>query len=275
MRVAIALALLAVPSAASAGRDNGRDVPRTTLARLADPDNLTTDRPGETESPYTVDAGRFQIEMNVATYLRDRSADILVETAAVAPINLKLGLDRATDLQVIIEPYLSRTTTDRRLGTRETAEGFGDVTVRVKRNLWGDDGGPTAFALMPFVTLPTATEGLGAGKVEFGLIAPLAVALSDRIDLGLMTELDVIGQDDGSGYRASLVDSATLGFALTERLGMYAEVFTERGHDWVVTGDIGVIYALSDHVQLDAGANIGVTRAADDLAVFVGVSRRF
>ena len=244
-------------------------------ARPTDRRELSTDRPDKTESPYTVDGGRFQIEMDVATYTRDREGGIRTETVGVAPINVKYGLDRATDLQLIVQPYLRRTVADRRLGARETVDGVGDTTVRVKRNLWGDDGGRTAFALMPFVTLPTATDGLGAGKVEFGLIAPLAIALSDRIGLGLMTELDVVGQGDGTGHRASFVNSATIGVALTDRLGMYTELFTERGDDWVVTGDLGFTYALSDYVQLDAGANLGVTHAADDLAMFVGVSRRF
>lgn len=243
-------------------------------ARPTDRRELSTDRPDKTESPYTVDAGRFQIELDVLTYTRDRSAGVRTETLSVAPVNLKLGLDRATDLQLIVEPQLRRTITDRRTGARETVDGFGDVTVRVKRNLWGDDGGRTAFALMPFVRLPTNAGDLGAGKVEFGLIAPLAIALSDRVGLGLMTELDVV-EDGGRGYRASFVNSATVGVALTDRLGMYAELFTERGDDWTLTGDVGVTWALSDYTQLDAGANLGLTRAADDLAVFVGVSRRF
>ncbi|WP_375427750.1 transporter [uncultured Sphingomonas sp.] len=243
-------------------------------ARPTDRREFSADRPGKTESPYTVDAGRFQIELEVASYTRDRTDDMREETVAVAPINLKLGLDRATDLQVIIEPYLHRTITDQSRGTSETSDGFGDVTVRLKRNLWGDDGGPTAFALMPFVRLPTNAGDLGAGKVEFGIIAPLAIKLSERVDLAVMTELDVI-EDDARGYQASLINSAVVDFALTERLGAYAELFTERSDDWVVTGDVGVTYALSDDTQLDAGVNLGITRAADDLAVSVGVSRRF
>ena len=246
-----------------------------TPARPLDRRELSTDRPDKTESPYTVDAGRFQIELDAATYTRDRSAGVRTETVSVVPVNLKLGLDRATDIQLIVEPYLRRTVTDRRTGARETTDGFGDVTVRVKRNLWGDDGGRTAFALMPFVKLPTNAGDLGNGKVEFGVIAPLAVALSERIGLGLMTELDVVEDDDARGYRASFINSATLGFALTDRLGMYTELFTERGDDWIVTGDVGVTYALSDYTQIDAGANLGLTRPADDLAVFVGFSRRF
>ena len=34
---------------------------------------MSTDRPDKTESPYTVDAGHFQVEMDVLTYSYDRN----------------------------------------------------------------------------------------------------------------------------------------------------------------------------------------------------------
>lgn len=128
---------------------------------------------------------------------------------------------------------------------------------------------------MPFVKLPTNSGDLGNGKAEFGVIVPLAIGLSDRVAVGLMTEIDLIEDDDARGYRANFINSPTIGFALNDRLGMYTELFTERSAQWIVTGDVGVTYAVSDYTQLDLGANIGITRAADDLGVFVGLSRRF
>ena len=236
---------------------------------------LSTDRPDKTESPFTVPSGRFQIELDLANFTRDDGGDARVETIGLAPFNLKFGLGAATDLQLVVAPYIHQAATDLRSGARRATEGVGDVTIRLKRNVWGDDGGKTAFALMPYITLPTSAAGLGAGTAEFGVIAPLAVELSDAVDLGLMTEIDVVGDDDGRGRRVAFVNSATLGFALTDRLGLYTELFTERGRDWIVTGDVGVTYAASSDLQFDAGVNLGLTRAADDVAVFVGVSRRF
>lgn len=236
---------------------------------------LSTDRPDKTESPYTVPKGQIQIEMDLANYTRDRSDDVRVETMGAVPFNLKLGIDDATDLQLVVAPYIHQTATDRRSGARTTTEGFGDVTIRLKRNLWGDDGGKTAFALMPYVTLPTGRAGLGTSKVEFGLIAPLAIGLSDGIDLGLMTEVDVVEADDGRGRDVSFVNSATVGFSLTSQLGLYTELFTERGNQWIVTGDIGVTYAIGKNTQLDVGVNLGLNKAADNAAAFVGLSRRF
>ena len=34
---------------------------------------------------------------------------------------------------------------------RDGAEGFGDMEIRLKHNLWGNDEGATALALMPFI----------------------------------------------------------------------------------------------------------------------------
>jgi hypothetical protein len=48
--------------------------------------------------------------------------------------------------------------------------------VRAKVNLWGNDGGSTAAALIPFVKAPSAPIGIGNGAVEEGLIAPFALS---------------------------------------------------------------------------------------------------
>ena len=120
---------------------------------------LNTDRPDKTESPYTVDAGHFQIEMDVFNYTYDRRnpdrSDVRAESLAIAPVNLKVGLCNRVDLQLVLETYSSVRIHDRDAGTVEKHRGFGDVILRMKINLWGDDGGSTAFGVMPYVKLPS------------------------------------------------------------------------------------------------------------------------
>ena len=254
------LPLLLLASAA------GAQVPERPPSR-----ELTTDRPDKTEAPQTVDRGHFQVELDAVTFVRDRADGALTETVSVAPFNLKYGIGRDTDVQIVVAPYQRQTVMER--GGRTVIAGFGDVTVRVKHNLWGNDGGTTALAVMPFVTVPTARDGLGADGVEGGLIVPLSVKLSDHVDLGLMTE--IYGVRDGARYRAAIINSATIGFALTDRLGLYTELYTEHDRAWIITGDAGVTLAVGDNAQLDAGVNLGLTRAADDVGLFLGFSRRF
>ena len=251
----------------------------TTSAAAAEPRrDMSTDRPDKTESPFTIDRGLFQIEADLVAHTRDREGPISSRGTAIGTVNLKYGLDHSTDLQFVVSPYLHQRVRDRLTGSVMRASGIGDVTIRLKRNIWGNDGGATALAIMPYVSLPTSSNGLGADHVEGGVIVPLAVSLAQGVGLGLMAELDIIRDPrDGNGYVASFVNSATVSFDLTDRLGVYGEIFTEKAAhvDWVATFDAGLTFAVTDNLQLDGGANIGLNREADDLTLFLGVSHRF
>jgi hypothetical protein len=245
--------------------------------------DMSTDRPDKTESPYTVDAGRFQLEMDFVTFTRDRlregGADLRFEAVNVAPFNLKVGLTSSTDVQFVFDSYVHQRVTDTGTGASEEIDGVGDLTIRLKHNLWGNDRGRTALAVMPFVKLPTNSNGIGNDAVEAGIIVPLALSISEHVGIGLMTEVDLLEESDGEGYSPTFINSATVSLDLTDSLGLYTELFTEKsmedGADWVVTWDSGLTYALSDDLQLDGGINVGVTDAADDLNLFIGISRRF
>ncbi|MSU35687.1 MAG: transporter [Pedosphaera sp.] len=239
---------------------------------------MSTDRPDKTESPYTVDGGHFQFEMDLATIGYDWSGP---DTAAwaVAPVNLKLGLLNTVDLQVGLEPFNQVRVTHPATGLRKTRSGFGDVTTRLKVNLWGNDGGRTALAMMPFAVFPSGRESIGGGSSGGGMILPLAVELSRGWSMVVMTEADFLRDDVGPDYHVTFVNSVTLGHALVGPLSGYVEFFsdvgTERGARWLGTVDLGLTYKLTDNIQLDAGINIGVTESADDINPFVGFSWRF
>ncbi len=236
---------------------------------------LTTDRPDKTESPYTVDAGHYQIELDLISFSYDRT----VENFAIAPINFKAGLLNNMDLLIIVESYNIERTRERAAGNRAEISGFGDVIVRWKTNFWGNDGGDTAFGVMPFVKLPTNQHDLGNGAVEGGIIFPIAIKLPRDFDLGAMTEVDFVQNEDDSDYHREFVNSITMGHAIAGELSGYIEFFsavsTQRNTEWVGTFDFGVTYKLTPSIQLDAGLNVGLTRAADDLNPFVGFSVRF
>ena len=243
---------------------------------------MSTDRPDKTESAYTLDAGHFQLEMDLINYGYDKHNPDrdgkLVRTWGIAPINLKVGLLNNLDMQFLMEPHTYERTSDPAEGVSKK-RGFGDLVTRVKWNLWGNDGGATAFALMPYLKLPTNQDQLGNHHVEGGLIAPLAVELPGGWGMGLMTQLDLVRDTTSRGNHPEFVNTITLGHDIIGDLGGYVEFFssvsTERGSGWVGTVDLGLTYALTKNIQLDAGINIGVTRAADDWNPFIGLSWRF
>jgi Putative MetA-pathway of phenol degradation len=55
----------------------------------------------------------------------------------------------------------------------------------------------------------------------------------------------------------------------------FSEVSTQRNTPWVGTFDVGLTYAVTENIQLDAGINIGVTESAPDFNPFLGLSWRF
>jgi Putative MetA-pathway of phenol degradation len=241
--------------------------------------DFDTDRPDKTGSPYTVDAGHIILESDLFVYTRDvDKTGTDVSTFNYLIPNLRIGLTNNIDLQIIPEIYKVQRNKSKD-GTAETLSGFGDTTVRLKVNFWGNDGGKTAFAAVPFVKFPTNQDGLGNNAIEGGIVFPLFVELSDHWDVGMQTEFDVNHNQDSSGYNAGFINTVSFGYKINNKLSSYFELFTnqttEKGASFIGTFDTGLKYLLTDNVQLDAGINVGITDAADDYQPFVGLSFRF
>lgn len=237
---------------------------------------LSADRPDVTESPYTVDAGHFQLEMSFVDFTYDDTDGVRTQTWTAAPMNLKLGILNNVDMQLVLDPYINSHlyesgSPDLRL------DGFGDMQLRVKVNLWGNDSGATALAVMPFMQFPTASDDLGSERVEGGVIVPLVIGLPDEVSLGLMLELDIIYDDEDDDYNAELVQTASLSRALAGPLSGYVEyigVATFDPGNYDVLIGTGLTWAVSDDVQLDAGIVVGLTDDANDFQALTGITIR-
>lgn len=282
------LCCLAVPAAFAAGTEKeGSSAVDKSAFTLFNPTpseylrEMDTDGPGTTESPYTVDAGHFQLELTLVSYSNDRDSyegvDYEFDVLALAPVLLKVGLLNRLDAQLALEPYV--VVHERADGRRTTRRGFGDTTLRLKYNVWGNDHGRTALALTPYVRFPTSENDLGSDGIEGGLIVPWSALLPRDYWLGLTTRFDAVRDEDDRGYHPEFANSVAFGHDLFGNLFGYVEFFswvsTERAAGWIGTFDTGLICALTENVWLNAGVNIGVTRAADDWNPFIGMSWRF
>jgi hypothetical protein len=248
--------------------------------------DMTTDRPDTTESPFTIDAGRVQVETNAFGYSRSaREPDqSRTDTYEVGTTNVRIGVTSFAEIDVVWQPYGVVKTHSPVPGQPMSSDGIGSVDLRVKVNLWGNDTfgdpGTTALGLLPFVTLPTDDDnGVGASDAEAGLIVPFAVQLTDKVGLGLNAGFVSTKSDGASSYHTEYLASASFSYEWNDRLGTYYEIAGQfetddpRGDPVVLA--TGVTYAINDNTQLDAGINVGVSRAADRINPFVGISRRF
>lgn len=183
--------------------------------------------------------------------------------------NLKVGLTDRIDFQTVFAVY---TWEDPPTGFG--SEGFSDVTLRLKYNVWGNEGNKTGFALFPFLKIPTDTA-VSNGEVEGGLILPYSFELADGIGFGLMVEFDAVhdGVDD---YDLEFVHSAVLGFDLTGQIGLFTEYVGVSGPTpYQAYTSTGLTFSLNSDYVLDAGVQIGLNDAAEDVGVFAGFTRRF
>ena len=242
---------------------------------------LSADRPDKTDCPFTVDAGHFQVEMDYANYAWDRpigQPGVKTEGFQLAPMNLKVGVLNNLDFQLILSPWQSLRTEDENTGGIKKESGFGDVTPRAKLNLIGNDDGPFALALMPFVKIPTAQHDLGNGAVEGGVGIPYAFDVSNW-DLGFQTTFSVRHNEAGDRHHTEIANSVTVGHALIGKLKYFVEFFssvsTEPNSDWVGTFDTWFSYKLNKDLALDAGVYVGLTKAAENWHVWVGMTKRF
>jgi hypothetical protein len=247
--------------------------------------DMTTDRPDTTESPFTVDAGRIQVETNLFGYARARPDQdgAVTDSYEIGTTNIRIGLTSYAEFNVVWQPYGAVRTRELDPINVFRQSGIGGVDLRAKVNLWGNDTFEktgSALALLPYVTLPTDRHNdIGPEFVEGGLIVPYAIKLTDKFGLGLNGGVAWIKSEAGAGYHPEYLASASLAYEWSEKLGTYYEVAARfnthdpRG-DVVVLGT-GVTYKLGRDLQLDAGVNVGVTSASDRINPFVGVSRRF
>ncbi|MBL9152057.1 MAG: transporter [Verrucomicrobiales bacterium] len=240
-----------------------------TLSAAAEPAlrDLSADRPDTTESPISVDAGHWQLETSFFDWSEDETAGS--NTRTVLASNLKYGINDRSDVQFVFDVY----TIDDAGSTTE--RGFGDVQLRYKLNLWGNDGGSSALALLPFVKIPTGTS-LSNGEWEGGLAIPWSTDLTDRLSFGLMAEIDAVYDEESGSHVAEFLHTAVLGIGLTERWSGFVEYIGITGEgSYRVFGSGGLVFSVNDNLALDVGAQVGLNDAAEGHGVFTGMTARF
>ena len=243
---------------------------------------LSPDRPDKTDTPYTVDAGHFQLEMDFVnmTYNRANSerGDERLTSVEAAPMTVKVGVLNNLDAQLHFTPYRWDKTENTTTGATERKSGFDGITPRLKLNLMGNDGGFFALALLPFVTIPLSQDGLETSSVQGGLAVPFSFDIPGW-DVGAQTTVQINRNETGSDYHAEFDNSITIGHSLIGKLGVAVEFFssvsTESGAGWVGTFDTWLTYQLNEDTRFDGGVYIGLNDSSDDWHPWIGMTRRF
>jgi hypothetical protein len=241
--------------------------------------SFSTDRPPKANVPYTVDAGHVQYETDLVNFTHQVTGSVHTDTLLVPNPTFKVGVTNNTDFEVNA-PFAGVHSVDTATAASSTLWGIGDTFLRSKINLWGNDGGDSAAALIPYVKAPSAPLGIGNGAAEGGLIAPIALNLPNSFTLVWGPEIDALKDSGESGRHANYVLDINLSREVIKNVTAYIELWSDYNADptqraVLMSADVAVAWVFLPNVQVDFGANFGLTNATPAVQVFAGLSQRF
>ena len=233
--------------------------------------SFETDRPDATESPYTVDAGHFQFETDLFKTDRSTVGGVITKETSFNVFNLKAGLTNSLDIQFIAASFVNT----KYIGENspETRTSFNSVIIRAKQNLWGNDRGKTAMAVLPFVNFPTRT----GAKITGGLVFPISISLSHDWSSGAQIEMDFEENQNSGGYHINLLVSSTYSHRLISDFDFFVEGLMAReselkSYEYFINS--GLVFNWKEYLKLDAGVYYGL-KSNSSKVYFVGLSFRY
>lgn len=250
----------------------------TSFSGGPDPDEpLVTDRPDFTEASVTVGRGVAQIEFGY-TYTYNNDAGESVRSQSFGEPLLRYGiLADWLEFRIAVFPVDERTASG---GVSNSTGGTEDLYTGFKIALTPQEGILPEMALIPQMNIPTGSNAFTSNSVEPGLNWIYGWEINDFISTAGSTQGNRrIDETTGEAY-LEMAQSWTVAYSLSDDLGAYTEWFAliPSGADTAQTQHFfngGFTYLISNDVQFDIRAGVGLNDAADDYFVGTGLSIRF
>lgn len=234
---------------------------------------METDRPSKTEEVQTVEPHRIQLETELIGTQLNRTTDAREELINIAELNLRLGLTTKSEIGLLIPTYLEEKTVTQGIVSRR--RGMGDLRIRYRYNLIGNQGEKYGASLIPVVKLPTASGGLTNDRTEVGMIVPLKYRIDSRQNLKSALQVIRERKDASDGWHTFWQTTLCYTRSLSDVLQGFTELAASSYDDEVLvslTFDFGLMLKLGVDLQLDYATYIGLTEIAEDYRHYVGIS---
>lgn len=227
---------------------------------------METDRPDFTEAASLVPAGHLQFEGG-QTFTREGGQSLI----ALGEVLFRIGLVRGLELRVATNSYSLQAN-----GTGYDG-GFEDVSLGVKVGVLDEPRGwMPQVSVIAMSTLPTGSSLYSTGRLHPTVKLVTGWDLPGGISLGSTFNWSRV--DDG-GDHDEYAASASLGFDLAERVGMYLEGFTfhAKFDGWERRDYLngGFTFKVTPGLQLDVRAGMGPSPSQGDFFTGIGLSRRW
>ena len=223
---------------------------------------INPDRPGYTNSSDTVDPGQIVIETG-ATQTRGQDGGV-TDDYPEAEVRVGLGSDLETEvfLPNSFDPHGG-------------GKGIGDALVGGKWRFYKSKNGAVRLSAAPYLSIPTRGS-FGTGRVDPSLILGAETASGSRWDVQGNLDLTDPTQSDG-GRLFTTTPAAAVAYTLTPKLTVFGDGYDNvpRRGPSAPTADGGLMFLLTNDIQLDAEVGYGLGGAAPTRFFGGGLSFRF
>jgi hypothetical protein len=227
-----------------------------------------------TDDTGTQGRGKFQVEINSEfTYDKETEEGVTIkETGGEVATILSYGITDNIDIVLGIPYQWFRVKEDGSVITKE--DGISDISLEAKWRFYEKDG--LSLALKPGITLPTGDEddGLGAGRVTYSAFFITTKELEPwafHMNLGYIRNENK-HDERRDIWHASLAAEIEVIKNLTAVANIGVERNPDKGssvHPAFILG--GLIYSISENIDLDFGIKRGLNKPETDLTLLAGI----
>ncbi len=231
-----------------------------------------------TDDAGTMGKSNLQIEFNYEYgYDKEREQGVTIkEKGSEFATALTYGMTDDVDIVLNVPYQWIMTKEDEDVVQRE--DGLSDTSIEVKWRFYERDG--LSLALKPGMTLPTGDykDGLGQGRATYSVYF---ITTKEIETLAFHINLGYIRNENKVGERRDIWHASLAGeIEVTDALMAVANIGIERNpdrssntHPAFILG--GLIYSITDNVDIDIGVKGGLNNPETDLSILAGLAVRF
>ena len=198
---------------------------------------ISTDRPNQTESPFTLPLGHIQIETGISIEDSQSNINTLFRIGIINGIEVRLNTNYLMNDNI----------------TALKKSSFSDFEVGAKFKIWGESNDKTKIGFLSHLSIPSAPEVFSNN--EYGLLSRVLVSHDLKNDSQIGYNL---GYNKYNNYDGQFVYTLAYGMSLGS-FGVFFELFgDESSNHSHLNFDSGITYLIDSDKQLDLSIGRGL-----------------
>lgn len=231
---------------------------------------IITDRPDQSESPYIVTKNRIQIEAGVVSENDEPVKDNKTSVLTAPEVLIRYGLADNIELRAGMSFLSSKYTYN---SSSESSSGLSPLSIGTKIKIFNEKKSLPQTSLILNVTLPFKEKSkFQSDYIGCEFKFTMQNTLSKRFNLTYN-----LGGQFGEGFPGAIgIYTISLGANIIKNLSAFAELygFTLQKNSPDHRADFGITYVVIQNIQADLSFGLGISKKSPDYFIGGGVSVR-